>query len=56
MRSVLRYLRYSGLWIGLVVNPWHWSWGWITTDTQPFENQLKLGPIWIRIIIDDGRW
>jgi len=60
MKAALRYLKYSGLWIGLVVNPWHWRWGLRGSDRivddRIFDNCLDLGPIWIRIIIDDGRW
>jgi hypothetical protein len=53
----MKWLRYSGIWLGLVVNPFHWrlKWDRYSTDNV-FENCLYLGPIWLRIIIDDGRW
>ena len=57
----MNWLKYSGIWIGIVINPFHWKLKW---ETQPsvlgtenvFENCLYCGPFWIRIIIDDGRW
>ena len=58
---MLKWLKYSGIWIGLVINPFHWRIGLFQgskewPDERLFENSLHLGPIWIRIIIDDGRW
>lgn len=59
------WLKYSGIWMGLVVNPFHWRFSWVTTDKSMwkefpndfvFENCVYFGPIWIRVIIDDGRW
>lgn len=44
------YLKYSGIWIGLVVNPYHWQFG-----TKKFdEGCVHFGPIWVRVLIDDG--
>jgi hypothetical protein len=60
MKSLIDYLKYSGIWIGLVINPFHWRFGFVRgSDTwiDPiYENCLHLGPVWLRIIIDDGRW
>jgi hypothetical protein len=41
------YLKYSGIWIGIVVNPYHWSFGVKKYDTDC----LHLGPLWIRVYI-----
>lgn len=60
MKQLLSYLRYSGLWVGLVVNPCHWQWGIKGSPTAwedyCFDNAVHVGPVWIRLIIDDGRW
>ena len=59
MSTILNYLRYSGIWAGIVVNPFHWQFGFLKesfNDDFIFENCLSLGPVWIRVIIDDGRW
>ena len=57
MSTILNYLKYSGIWAGIVVNPFHWQFGFLkVSDDYVFENCLSLGPIWIRVIIDDGRW
>ena len=61
MKKVLSLLRYSGLWIGIVVNPMHWQFrltdnrdgGW---NTCIFDSTLHLGLVTIRLTIDDGRW
>jgi len=60
MVKILNYLRYSGIWIGFVLNPCHWQFGLKQTlsawEDYIFDNSLHLGPIWIRVIIDDGKW
>lgn len=56
---IIKYLKYSGLWVGLVFNPCHWQFGFKDSHNaweNLFDNCLHLGPIWIRVIIDDGRW
>jgi hypothetical protein len=55
------YLKYSGLWAGFVLNPYHWNFKLEVDppqliDTYLFHFELYLGLIWIRIIIDDGSW
>jgi hypothetical protein len=54
------YLKYSGLWMGFVLNPYHWNFKIEQTDhlfdDYLFYLSVYCGPIWIRIIIDDGSW
>lgn len=56
------YLKYSGVWVGFVLNPYHWKFKYQTKSTEfpdcdnLFDNCLYVGPVWIRIIIDDGKW
>lgn len=52
----MNWLKYSGVWVGLVVNPYHWQLRWARDSNQVFENCLYLGPIWIRIVIDNGNY
>ena len=58
--KILDYLKYSGIWVGIVFNPYHWQFGWKRNedvyDSHLFDNSIHLGPIWIRVIIDDGHW
>jgi len=62
MKKFYNFLRYSGIWIGLIVNPFHWRFAWDKglkewpNDTLLFENCVYVGPIYIRVIIDDGSW
>ena len=55
------YLKYSGLWAGFVLNPYHWNFKFELKSDDLFDDyiffmQLYVGPIWIRIIIDNGKW
>ena len=52
MSQILNYCKYSGIWFGVVVNPFHWQFGWNTNQ----DNVVHLGPIWLRVVIDDGQW
>jgi hypothetical protein len=63
MTKFIEYLKYSGVWIGLVLNPYHWQ---VTVkfgdsmfnDMNPNGRLLyiSLGPLWIRIVIDDATY
>jgi hypothetical protein len=55
------YLKHSGLWFGLVVNPYHWEFK--ITKTRPTDLDpslytlfISFGPVWIRGVIDNGSW
>jgi hypothetical protein len=55
------YLKYSGLWAGLVLNPYHWNFKLEVNpqhgiDTYIFHFELYLGLVWLRVVIDDGSW
>ena len=56
----MNWLKYSGIWVGFVLNPFHWRFGFVSDsdawNDYVFENCLHFGPVWIRVIIDDGRW
>lgn len=62
MKTVVNYLKYSGLWAGFVLNPYHWRWGFVDETNifnEPgklFDSSFHLGFVWIRIIIDNGDW
>lgn len=50
----MNWLKYSGIWIGIVLNPYHWRLKWEHDSEQVFENCLYVGPVWIRVIFDNG--
>lgn len=62
--KIFDYLRYSGLWFGVVVNPFHWQPDvqYVINDAlneidyYDFYLYVSIGPIWVRITIDDGSW
>jgi hypothetical protein len=55
------YLKYSGMWMGFVFNPYHWELSF--TGIQPddlnpkhYGFMISLGPVWVRGVIDDGSY
>jgi hypothetical protein len=57
---MMKWLRYSGVWITLIVNPFHWDFrGEIIKDEELSRIdtlELQFLCINIRVIIDDGKW
>ena len=62
LKKCLNWVKYSGVWAGIVVNPYHWEPDIkFHTETENevwglFYLEVNLGIVWIRIVIDDGRW
>lgn len=50
----MNWIKYSGVWCGLVLNPYHWRFKWAHDNEAVFENCLYVGPFWIRVIIDNA--
>lgn len=55
------YLKYSGVWAGIVLNPYHWEVNFVAitpTDLDPGQRGffVSIGPIWVRGILDNGSW
>ena len=58
---IYNWLRYSGIWVTIVVNPFHWRFDWQVIrddDLNPNMSQLffQLLLINVRIVLDDGSW
>lgn len=63
----MNWLKYSGLWVNFVLNPFHWlfdfDFGGIyfgelvadADDTEWFWVHGLFGPVNFRIVIDDGK-
>lgn len=61
LKILSKYFRYSGVWIGLVVNPCHWEIRFDLMHPDDMNPKMRgvfisFGLIWIRIILDDGSW
>ena len=63
LKNFLNWVKYSGIWVGFVLNPYHWEPDLVIKrdDMDSGEQwglffELNLGIVWIRIVIDDGRW
>jgi hypothetical protein len=57
----MNWLRYSGIWITLVGNPYHWRVGFNDIDTiwsgpDCHEYSLQLLMISVRVVIDNGQY
>lgn len=52
----MNWIKYSGVWFGIVVNPFHWQFGWKRSNDAVFENAIHVGPVWIRVVLDNGQW
>jgi hypothetical protein len=57
----MNWLRYSGIWVTLVGNPYHWRIGlvkesnvWDEPNRKEFAGQLAF--LTIRIVLDNGKW
>ena len=59
---MIKWLKYSGVWAGVVLNPYHWRLGLKFLTKDEYEQfgvcyfEINLGPVWVRVVIDDGRW
>lgn len=56
-----KYLKYSGVWITFVGNPYHWQFKFVTRGDQEFapnmrEINIQFGPISLRASLDNGDW
>jgi hypothetical protein len=55
------YLKYSGLWVGFIFNPYHWEIKFTLTGPTELDPAMHtmfiaFGPFWIRGVIDNGNW
>jgi hypothetical protein len=57
----MKWLRYSGISLGITVNPFHWTFAARViepTDMDPclYGFYVSAGFIWLRFWIDNGEW
>jgi len=57
----MNWLKYSGVWISLAVNPYHWRIDFDVRgpdDMDPARHVIcaTVGPLTVRIVIDDGSY
>jgi len=61
LKTLSNYLKYSGIWVGFAINPFHWKldFEWLHPDDlnpNMYGSYISFGPVWVRIVIDDGSW
>jgi hypothetical protein len=61
LKILSKYIRYSGIWISLALNPFHWRVSFEFMHPDELNPNMRgvfisLLPISLRIIVDDGSW
>jgi hypothetical protein len=61
LKILSKYIRYSGIWAGLVFNPYHWEFRFDQFHPDDMNPNMRgffisFGPLWIRLVLDDGSW
>ena len=61
LRNLIKYVQYSGIWIGFVLNPFHWEFKMVIVkptemDPKQYGFSINFGPMWIRMVIDNGTY
>jgi len=61
LKTLANYLRYSGLFVRITVNPLQWQVNFEYTvptqlDPKMYAVNLVVGPVALTAIIDDGSW
>ncbi len=58
----MRYLKYSGIWVTLVLNPFHWQFACYQNKDNEFpgpnrfSGTLQVAFLTVRLVIDNGDW
>jgi hypothetical protein len=58
---MIKWLKYSGIWVTLALNPFHWTINYEVHGPDDMDPAMKLiivtiGPITVRIVLDDGSY
>jgi hypothetical protein len=60
-KTFLNYFKYSGVWISFALNPYHWR-IWLDfnkpDDMDPgrYTFNIGVGPVAVKVVLDDGSW
>jgi hypothetical protein len=59
---MIKWLRYSGVWVTLILNPFHWGLGFykdkeeVLSAPNMLSYRLQIIFVTIRLVVDDGSW
>ena len=61
LKILSKYVKYSGVWVGLVINPYQWDVRFEFLHPDELNPNMRgffvsFGPVWLRAILDDGSW
>jgi hypothetical protein len=61
LKILSKYVKYSGIWISVALNPFHWRLAFEFMHPDELNPNMRgifisLLPISLRVVIDDGSW
>jgi hypothetical protein len=61
LKTLSNYIQYSGIWVSLCVNPFHWSFKSEFMHPDDLNPKMRgiyvvLAMVSVRVVIDDGSW
>jgi len=61
VNKIFKWIYYSGIWIHIIVNPFHWRFDWEVIkpdDLNPNMYKLDFQLLFLRVlfVFDDGSW
>lgn len=61
IKSVYKWLKYSGVWVTIIVNPFHWKLWWnsfVPDEFSRFGERIEIQVLFlnVRIVLDNGDW
>ena len=61
LKILSKYIKNSGIWAGIAVNPYHWEWRIDQLHPDDLNPNMRgfyvsLGPVWFRVTLDNGSW
>mgnify|MGYP003335464961 CR=1 FL=1 len=61
LKTLSKYIQYSGVWVSLAANPFHWSFRFDFLHPDELNPKMRgiyvvCGFVSLRVVIDDGSW
>lgn len=54
LKTLLNILKHSGFWAGFVLNPYHWEFKIEKNNDMGKTFSLNVGPVWVRLALNNG--
>jgi hypothetical protein len=61
LKTLSKYIQYSGVWVTFGLNPFHWSFRFDFLHPDDLNPKMRgiyvvCGFVSVRVVIDDGSW